>query len=330
MPELRESDERGDAGALLALAYPDRVARARDRHGHFRLAGGGGAVIEETDPLAKERYLAVATTDGDPANARIFLAAPIAETTLRELFAGHIERIQSVHWDRRKETVVAHEQERFGELVLAERPLDKPDPQLAANALIDGLKSLGLDGLPWTKAARSLRHRVLAMRRAFPEEPWPDWSDEALLNSLPTWLGPHVQGLTRRRQLEALDLRASSREMLPLRKGGSSTRWLPAAVTVPSGSVIAIDYGEGEPVLRVKLQEMFGLKAAPVLARGRIPLKVELLSPAGRPLAITGDLGGFWVNSYPQVRAEMRGRYPKHPWPDDPLTATPTRRAKPR
>ena len=226
--------------------------------------------------------------------------------------------------------MIAHEQERFGELVLSERTLASPDPLLAAKALLEGLQSLGLDGLPWTKAAHSLRRRVLAMRRAFPEQQWPDWSDEALLDSLHIWLEPHIRGVTRRAQLDALDLQHILEAMLPAAQKRQLDRMAPVSVSVPSGSLVAIEYGEGEPVLRVKLQEMFGLKTVPQLAEGRIALKLVLLSPAGRPLAVTGDLAGFWINSYPQVRAEMRGRYPKHPWPEDPLSALPTRRAKPR
>ncbi len=320
-----------DAGALLALAYPDRVAKRRERHGHFQLVGGGGAVVDDADPLAGEPYLAVATTDGNATNARVFLAAPLAEAALRELFADHIIPVQSVHWDRRREAVVAYEQERLGELVLAERRLENPDPQLAAKALLDGVRLMGLDGLPWSKAARSLRHRVLRLRRAFPEHDWPDWSDEGLGNSLQTWLEPHLAGLMRRRQLDALDLYRILSGMLSGRQKRQLDGLLPAAMTVPSGSVLAIEYdGEGEPVLRVRLQEMFGLRSIPELAEGRIALKVELLSPAGRLVAITRDLAGFWAGSYRQVRAEMRGRYPKHPWPEDPLTAIPTRKAKPR
>ena len=328
---ITNRERGGDMGALLALAYPDRVAKGRDRRGHFRLAGGGGAVVDEADPLAGEPYLAVATTDGNPTNARIFLAAPLAETTLRELFASHIVTVPSVHWDRRKEAVVADEQERLGALVLAERRLENPDPQLAADALLDGVRILGLDALPWSKAARSLRHRVLTLRRTFPEHEWPDWSDEALRDTLPIWLKPHILGLMRRRQLDAIDLSHILSCLLSAQQKRQLDRLLPAAMTVPSGSVVAIEYdAEGEPVLRVKLQEMFGLQSAPRLAEGRVPLKVELLSPAGRPLAVTRDLAHFWATSYRQVRAEMRGRYPKHPWPENPLTAAATPRPKPR
>ena len=328
---ISDGAERGDAGALLALAYPDRVAKARDRHGQYRLAGGGGAEVDEADPLARESYLAVATTDGDPAKARIFLAAPLAETTLRELFADRIRRIQSVHWDGRKQAVVAHEQVRLGELVLAEKPLADPDPELTANALLDGLRSSGLDALSWSETARSLRQRVRMIGQAFPEQPWPDWSDEALLGTLGAWLRPHIPGLTRVAQLRALDLVHVLREMLPPVQRRQLETLLPATLTVPSGSIIAITYdSEGGPVLRVKLQEMFGARTVPRLAEGRIALRLELLSPAGRPLAVTSDLGSFWVHAYPEVRAEMRGRYPKHPWPEDPLTAVPTRRAKSR
>jgi ATP-dependent helicase HrpB len=326
---IRAREGPGDAGALLALAYPDRVAKARDRRGRFRLAAGGGAVIEETDPLSRETYLAVATTDGNPTEARIFLAQPIGEATLRDLFAARIERIETVHWDRRTQSVIARQQERLGELVLAERPLADPDPEGVAEAMIEGVRAMGLDPLPWSARARSLRERVLTMRRVA-GEPWPDFSEPALLGSLEGWLRPHLSGITRRAELSRLDLARILHDLLSPAQRRQLDEALPAEIEVPSGSVIAIDYAGEEPVLRVKLQEMFGLQAAPKLAGGRLPLRIELLSPAGRALAITSDLEGFWRNSYPQVRAQMRGRYPKHPWPEDPLAAQPTRRAKRR
>jgi ATP-dependent helicase HrpB len=195
--------------------------------------------------------------------------------------------------------------------------------------MIEGVRDLGLECLPWSDQARSLHHRVLAMGRVS-AEPWPDGSEKALLRSLETWLEPHLSGLTRRADLARLDLEQILAGLLTPAERRLLDEALPAHIQVPSGSVIAIDYSGDEPVLKVKLQEMFGLTSAPRLANGRLKLRIELLSPAGRPVAVTGDLAHFWRNSYAEVRAQMRGRYPKHPWPEDPLTAVPTGRAKPR
>jgi ATP-dependent helicase HrpB len=318
----------GDAGELVALAYSDRIAQARDRRGSFRMANGQGAVLDESDALAREKFLAVATTDGNSGNARIYLAAPIGEESIESLFGDHIETRTQVRWDRRAEAVAAKVERRLGALVLEERPIENADAEAMAAAMLEGVKSLGIQALPWSETARALQNRVATMRRLEPNGPWPDVSDEALGRSMEEWLKPSLYGKSRRQHLAEIDMAGVLRSLLPAQQLRQIDALLPARIKVPSGSEIGIDYTGDAPVLRVKLQELFGAKNLPPIAGGRIKLKIELLSPAGRPLAVTQDLASFWANSYAQVRAEMRGRYPKHHWPEDPLTAPPSRGPK--
>ena len=326
-----EPQSRAETGAVVALAYPDRVAQRRGaKAGSFRLANGSGAVIDAADPLASEEFLAVAELDGDPRNARVFLAAPLSRPEIERTFEGHIEHVDWVAWDAREEAVMARRQERLGALLLRDDPLPEPAPAAVLAAVLEGLRELGLPALPWTREATTLRDRVQFARR-IDGEAWPDLCDAALLASLGDWLGPFLAGITRRSQLSRLDLGAVLRAMLSWEQQRRLDQLAPTHVGVPSGSRIPIDYGAGEtPILAVRLQELFGLAETPTVGGGRVPLLLHLLSPAGRPLQVTRDLSGFWTSGYPGVRAEMRGRYPKHPWPDDPLTATPTARAKRR
>jgi ATP-dependent helicase HrpB len=323
--------EPAATGRLLALAYPDRLAQRRPgASGSFRLAGGSGATLPADDPLADEEFLAVAELDGDPRNARIFLAAPIARSEVEQDFFDAIERVDLIAWDEREDAVLARRQERLHALVLADEPLRDPPPERVRAAFIMALRTRGLGVLPWHATATQLRRRVQFLR-SLPgeEERWPDLSDEALLAGLEEWLGPFLDGIARLSQLPRVDLSQVLASMLSFDQRRRLDELAPTHVTVPSGSRVSIDYGAGEvPVLAVRLQELFGLAVTPSIARGRVPLLLHLLSPAGRPLQVTRDLRGFWSNSYRQVRAEMRGRYPKHPWPDDPLSAPPTRRTK--
>jgi ATP-dependent helicase HrpB len=322
---------RADTGSILALAYPDRVAQRRGaKAGSFRLASGSGALLSPADLLAGEEFLAVAELDGDPRNARIFLAAPLARSDIETIFASHIERIELVAWDAREQAVLARRQERLGALTLRDDPLPDPPPGAIRAALLEGLRELGLDALPWTREATALRDRIRFVARSGDGD-WPDLSDATLLARLPEWLGPFLDGITRRSQLDRLDLGAAARAMLSWEQQRLLDALAPTHAVVPSGSRVPIDYSSGEmPVLAVRLQELFGLSETPAVAGGRVPLLLHLLSPAGRPLQVTRDLRGFWTTSYASVRAEMRGRYPKHPWPEDPLAAPPTARAKRR
>jgi ATP-dependent RNA helicase HrpB len=330
MARITSRDGNGDAGELVALAYGERIAQSRDRRGSFRMASGQGAIMDEPDSLAGEKFLAIATTDGSSVNARVFLAAPLTQASIEALFGQHIETRTEVRWDKRAEAVSAKIERRLGALVLEERAIENADANAMAEAMIEGVKSLGIQALPWSEKARALKNRVMAMRRLEPQGPWPDLSDEALFRSIDEWLKPFVFGKSRRQHLAEIEMAFVLRSLVPAHLLHRLDALLPEQVKVPSGSEIGIDYGGEAPVLKVKLQELFGAKNLPPLAEGRLKLRIELLSPAGRPLAVTQDLQSFWANSYGQVRAEMRGRYPKHAWPEDPLAAQASRGPKRR
>ncbi|HEV8015185.1 MAG TPA: ATP-dependent helicase HrpB [Stellaceae bacterium] len=319
-----ESVDAADTGSVLALAYPDRIAQSRGVVGQFRLAGGGGAELPASDLLAREEFLAVAELDGERKTARIFLAAPLSRAAIDEDFVDRIVTSDSIAWDAASESVLARRRRVLDALVLDDHPLrDAPQEQIAA-ALLGGIRALGLEVLPWSREPESLRRRVEFLRRTL-GAPWPDFSDAALLATLDDWLAPYLTGMTRRAQFGNIDLVAALSAPLDYAQRRALDALAPSHVAVPSGSRIAVDYGAGDvPVLAVKLQEMFGATSTPAIAGGKVPLVLHLLSPAGRPLQVTRDLAGFWRNSYPQIRGEMRGRYPKHPWPDDPLDAKPT------
>lgn len=321
------------AGLLVALAYPDRVAKKRGGSaGNYLLSGGRGAKLDPLDALCREDYLAVAALDGAQADARIFMAAPVAEAELEAELGPAVREEESVGWDEREGAVRASRRRRLGALVLRERPLANPDPEQLAAALLQGIRKTGLDALPWTPGLRQWQARVALMRRELPQaKDWPPCDDGALLADLEVWLLPYLAGVQRLSQLDKIDLAAALTGRLDYAARQLLDREAPTHWEVPTGSRIAIDYGAGEqPVLSVRLQEMFGETETPRILGGRVPLLLHLLSPARRPLQVTADLGGFWRSSYRQVRAEMRGQYPKHEWPEDPLAARPTARAKPR
>ncbi len=309
-------------GVLIALAWPDRIAQARGGRGRFRLSGGGGAILPEHDPLAREEFLAVATTDGTSGDQKIFLAAALARGDLESVFADHIATRDIVRWDSRAELVVANRQKTLEAIVLEDRALPTPDPQAIAEAMTRGVSEMGIAALPWSEATQALRARIGFLRRIFPEDGWPDLADDALLASLDDWLTPYLAGMTRRQHLTRLDMHGIVSDLVPHELKRRLDKLAPRHVAIPSGAHITIDYdGDGDPVLRARLQEMFGLAETPRIADGKALLRIELLSPARRPLAVTQDLRSFWANAYPQVRSEMRGRYPKHPWPEDPMSA---------
>jgi ATP-dependent helicase HrpB len=210
--------------------------------------------------------------------------------------------------------------------VLEERPTAKADPERMAQAMTEGVREMGLGSLPWSEGALSLRARAMFLRRLFPDQEWPDLTDEHLLATLDDWLKPYLAGITRKAHLERLDLRRILSGLIAHDLQRRMEKLAPTRIEVPSGADVRIDYEtEGDPILRVRLQEMFGLAATPKIADGRSRLRIELLSPAGRPLAVTQSLETFWSNGYPSVRADMRGRYPKHAWPEDPLSAPPVK-----
>ncbi len=321
----------GDAGALLALAYPDRVAKRRPgARGSFLLANGRGAAVRDSDPLAGADYLAIAETDDAGREARILAAAPLDEATLEAVLGDRIAWVETVAWDAAEQAVAARRQRRLGALVLADAALPNPDPAAVAAALLEGVRRLGLDALPWRDGAVALRRRA-GFARALEGEAWPDWSDTALAETLAEWLGPHLSGMRRRTDLDRLDLAQILSTALGWERQRALDALAPATIPIPSGRRAALDYADpAQPVLAVKLQEMFGQAETPRVGGGRVPVAIHLLSPAGRPLQVTRDLAGFWAGSYAEVRKDMRGRYPRHPWPDDPLAAPATARAKPR
>lgn len=325
----RTDVEPSAAGRLTALAYPERVARRRGP-ASFRLANGRGAIMTESDPLAAEPFIAIAALDGAGANARVHQAAPISIGDIEDLFADQISTVENVEWSDRERVVVAREETRLFDLVLAERPLRKPSPDQLATATLHGIRSMGLKCLPWSEEVDSLRNRIRFMRRIEPDFGWPDISDEGLLATLETWLAAFLDGISRAADFNRIKLQEALAAMLDWEKKKRLDLQAPVSVEVPSGSSIRIDYSTDEPFLAVRLQEMFGLADTPAIANGRVPLLLHLLSPARRPVQVTRDLRSFWKNGYPEVKRDLKGRYPKHHWPDDPWTAIPTARAKPR
>ncbi|MBB4265960.1 ATP-dependent helicase HrpB [Roseospira visakhapatnamensis] len=325
-----------DPGRLLALAYPDRVARRRDGGppGRVLLSGGRGATLDAADPLAGAAWLAVgAVSDRPGAEARVRLAAPLDEADVRAGRVAPVAAADVIQWSRRDEAVLARRRTTLGALVLRDQPLADPDPAAVTAALLEGVRVLGLESaLPWTPAACSLRARVGFVRHhQGAQAGWPDLSDAALTATLDTWLGPFVAGMTRRAHLQRLDLTAALRALLPWDLARRLDDLAPRHVTVPTGARLTLDYGDPEgPALSVRVQEVFGLDVHPTLAGGRVPVVLRLLSPARRPVQVTRDLPGFWRGAWAEVRKEMKGRYPKHPWPEDPVAAAPTTRAKPR
>ncbi|WP_210397779.1 ATP-dependent helicase HrpB [Motiliproteus sediminis] len=317
------------AGLLLSFAFPDRIAQQRRPNSNqYRLSNGRGAHLAEQDPLRRTAYLVAAEVDGDRSNARIYAAAAVSQ---EELAMHHpLQRSTAVSWDEQQDRVQALSQTRLGQLILEQRPLSAPDPEAVADCLLQALQRRGGDALPWTRDARSLQARVQLLRRHYGTD-WPDFSDAALMTRLDLWLKPYLDGATRLTQLTRLDLAALLRQQLSWPQQQQLEREAPVRYPVPSGSQISIDYTRrDEPVLAVKLQELFGLTTTPAIVGGAVPLLLELLSPAQRPIQTTRDLANFWRNTYHEVKKDLKGRYPKHPWPDDPLTAEPTRGTKKR
>ena len=318
-------------GALVALAYPDRIGRRRPgTAGRYLLSGGRGAALPEGDPMANEEFLVVADLDGSAQDSRIFLAAPITLAEIEELYADRIIDEQVVQWSARDGAVLARRRRRLGALALEDKPLAKPDPEKLRAAMVEGVRQLGISALPWTDELARWRERI-AFLRQHAGEAWPDLSDAELLAALPEWLAPFLDGVSRKDHLTRLDLSAALKALVPWEKQRELDRLAPTHVEVPSGSRVPIDYANAaEPTLSVRLQEMFGLTDTPRVAGGKVPLTIHLLSPARRPVQVTRDLASFWSNGYKAVKAELKGRYPRHYWPDDPLVAEPTARVRPR
>ncbi len=312
------------AGAVLALAFPDRVAKARSgRNGEFLLANGRGAMVDPSDPLARAPFLAIAELAGEAARSRILLAAPLDERDIEQDFAGHVETRDEVAFDQMARVVRAKRVRRLGAIVLSEGQINEIDPAQIAAALLDGIRTLGLDALSWRDDSRSLRTRA-AFLHGLNGEVWPDLSDPNLMSDLDTWLGPFLHGRRALSALSADTLHQALEALIPFDLRRRLDTLAPTHFSAPSGLRVAIDYAaEGGPAIAVRVQDLFGLGVHPNIADGRVALVIHLLSPARRPVQVTRDLPGFWRGSYRAVRGEMKGRYPKHPWPEDPLNAAP-------
>jgi ATP-dependent helicase HrpB len=336
--ERRESprnkkDEAGadqpSTGVMLALAFPDRVARNRGQ-GSFVLANGRGAMVDPASALARTPYIAVAELTGTAAQGRILLAAPIALADIEAHFADRIETADEVSFDRGAMALRARRKRTLQAMTLSEAPLALTPSAETARVLADGLLAVGIERLPWSKPARQWRDRVMFLRQA-EGEAWPDLSDQALVARCEDWLAPLLYHKISLKDLSAGDLAEALATLLPWELRARLEREAPTHFEAPTGTLLAIDYeAEQGPTIAVRLQELFGLTTHPSIAKGAVPLVLELLSPAHRPVQVTRDLPGFWRGSYAAVRSDLRGRYPRHPWPEDPASAMPTRRVKPR
>ncbi len=331
--DLRSPDDDISTGVMLALAFPDRVARNRG-NGSFVLANGRGAAVDQASALARAPYIAVAELTGTAAQGRILLAAPIALADIEQHFAGQIEAADEISFDRSALGLRARRRKTLHAITLSEAPLALQPSAETARVLADGLIASGLDKLPWSKALKQWRDRVMFLRVAEGESQqhsWPDLSDDALAAQPETWLVPALYDKVTLKELSSGDLSDALMTLLPWELRAQLEREAPTHFEAPTGTMLAIDYeAEQGPTIAVRLQELFGLNTHPSIASGKVALVLELLSPAHRPVQVTRDLPGFWRGSYAAVRSDLRGRYPRHPWPEDPASAMPTRRVKPR
>ncbi|RXH31643.1 ATP-dependent helicase HrpB [Bradyrhizobium zhanjiangense] len=327
--ETAGQQEDLSTGLMLAYAFPDRVARNRG-NGSFVLANGRGASVEQTSSLARAPYIAIGEMTGTAASGRILLAAQITQDEIERHFAEHIESADEISFDRGAMALRARRKRALHAITLAEATLAVSPSEDTARIFADGLIAAGLDRLPWSKAAKQWRDRVMFLRKAEGDS-WPDLSDNGLIARRDDWLVPALYDKIALKDISAGDLSDALMALLPWEMRARLDREAPTHFEAPTGSMLAIDYeAEQGPTIAVRLQELFGLNTHPSIAAGKVPLVLELLSPAQRPVQVTRDLPGFWRGSYSAVRSDLRGRYPRHPWPDDPASALPTRRAKPR
>ena len=322
-----------DAGVLLAMAYPDRIGRRRPgSEARYQLANGRGAVFPASESIGREEFIVAVDLDDREREARIQLAAPVAKQDLLEFFAAQLVRADELAWDERTESVIARRVLRFGELLIEEKPLSDVPRDAARAAMLDGVRSLGLEALPWDDESREFLARAEFVRGLGRSDlpGWPDYSDAALARDL-GWLEPFLDGITRRSTLSRVPLLDALRARLTYDQQRRLDELAPTHVGLPTGTRTRIDYrSDNAPIASMRMQEVFGLAATPRIGGGSVPVTFELLSPARRPLQVTRDLASFWRNAYVEVRKDMRGRYPRHYWPEDPLQAEPTRRVKPR
>jgi ATP-dependent helicase HrpB len=317
------------AGALLILAFPDRIARQRGGRGRFVMVNGRGAEIVATDRLAAAELLVIADLTGKAAQARVIAAAEVTRGDIDLISPGAIKTAEESGFDMTSRQVRARRVTRLGAIVFEEQPLPKPKGEEAARSLAEGVKLLGLSVLPFSKAAAQLRQRLGFLHRSL-GDPWPDTSDDGLIGRLDDWFVPFQSGVTNIQEVSGASLHDGLMSLVPRGSQRELDKLVPTHFTAPTGQSHPIRYDGEEPVLQIRVQELFGLNTHPTIGGGKLPLLLELTSPAHRPIQTTKDLPGFWAGSWRDVRAEMRGRYPKHPWPEDPASAEPTSRAKPR
>lgn len=318
-------------GLVVALAHPDRIARKRSGGSSYLMTSGTGAALDPRNPgpLAGLEWLAVGDAErrSGQREARIRSAAPLTEDLALEAAGSLWTEVDEVTWTGGR--VLARRRTLLGAIELASVPTSDPPTEAVAQAIREALQSEGIGLLSWSEAATALRARLDFLHRAV-GDPWPDVSDAALTRDLESWVGPQLARVRSAQDLRRIDVAAALRALLPWPEAARLDELAPERVEVPSGSAVRIDYSQQQPVLAVRLQEVFGWDQAPALADGRVPLLLHLLSPARRPAAVTADLDSFWDNGYPGVRADLRGRYPKHAWPEDPRTAPATRRTNRR
>ena len=316
------------AGLCLSFAFPERIGGLRSAaSASYILSGGRGATLGQDDPLGSEKFLAVGHLDKGQRDAKIYLAAPVYKTDLEDHFKNLICQVETTNWDDRSKAVVTQNKLMLGQMPLGDLKQLNVDGEKVTQAMIFGIRKMGLESLSWDKKTTMLRHRIMLINENMPGIVT-DFSDQKLLDTLEDWLGPYLENISSREALPKLDLYSILKNNLNWEAQQKLEHLTPTHFKVPSGSDIAIDYSISPPSLPVKLQEMFGATTNPNIMDGKINLTVHLLSPARRPLQITTDLGGFWQNSYPEIKKEMKGRYPKHPWPDDPLQSMPTKKLK--
>lgn len=332
---ISQKSQKSDSssfGILTALAYPERVAIRREQNGlRYLLRSGTGAAVAERSPLARHEFLAVAHLDGSGSNARIFLAEPLTSKEIEEVFSEDIQAKREIFWDTSSQSVRGREVRALGSLLLTDKPVAASDEE-ALPIMLRALQELTFAKLPLRRSASPLRDRVEWLRsRGISTANLPNLSDELLTETMEEWLSPFISGFRKLSELGSLDLDQVLSPFLPYQTVQTINKLAPSEVELPSGRYAPIDYsGERAPSISARLQELFGQARTPSIAEGKIPLTIHLLSPASRPLQVTADLESFWKNSYEQVRKEMQGRYPKHSWPIDPLTAEPRRGVKKR
>jgi len=329
---IRQNDDSTDhIGMALALAYPERVGKRKDANGvRYQLSGNMTASLPAKSYVSREEYIAVGDVDGAGSDVKIFLAAAVSEEEIRKAFGDQIETTDEIFWNEKEASVVSRRVTRFGSIELSESALNGASEKIR-EGMLTGIRQMGLESLPWNDEALSIKRRSEWLRKGlFVGDEWIDLSDEHLLRTAEEWLGPFLGGITKRTQLQKLDMVSIIRSIFSFQQMKELERLAPTHLTVPTGSRIALDYSGDIPILPVRLGEMFGETETPTVAGGKVKVLLHLLSPARRPVAVTQDLPSFWKNAYVEVRKDMRGDYPKHYWPENPLEAEPTRKTKKR